>query len=95
VPDGCLLSYPALNLHPPNYSPSFLLAIEDQILPYSVLKLCIKAYIPEEFKPDFDPFISPVLASNELLEQLPPLIIVTGTNDPLHDDNWRLLHKLQ
>jgi len=64
-------------------------------LPYSLLKLCIKAYVPEEFMPMVDPFLSPLMASDEMLERLPPMRIITGNSDPLHDDNWRLLHRMQ
>jgi hormone-sensitive lipase len=95
VPDGCLMSYPALNLYPEKFVPSYFVAIDDVILPYNVLKLCLKAYIPEEFKPEWDPFLSPIMASDELLSKMPPIRILSGTNDPLHDDIWKLLQRLQ
>jgi hormone-sensitive lipase len=95
VPDGCMLSYPALNLYAKRFVPSYYMAIDDVILPYSLLKLCIKAYIPEEFCPMVDPFLSPVMASDEMLSKLPPVRIITGSIDPLHDDSWRLLHRMQ
>jgi len=95
VPDGCMLSYPALNLYAKRFVPSYYLAIEDVILPYSLLKLCIKAYIPEEFCPMVDPFLSPIMASDEMLSKLPPVRIITGNIDPLHDDSWRLMHRMQ
>jgi hormone-sensitive lipase len=95
VPDGCLMSYPALNLYPEKFVPSYFVAIDDVILPYNVLKLCIKAYIPEDFKPEWDPFLSPIMASDELLSKMPPIRILSGTNDPLHDDIWKLLQRLQ
>ena len=94
VPDGCFLAYPALSLHPKTYSPSYLVAIDDQLLPYSVLKLCIQAYVPEIYKAEMDPFISPVFAPDEILLKMPPVRLVTGTRDPLHDDNWRMLHRM-
>jgi hormone-sensitive lipase len=95
VPDGCLMSYPALNLYPEKFVPSYFVAIDDVILPYNVLKLCLKAYIPEEFKPEWDPFLSPIMASDELLSKMPPIRVLSGTNDPLHDDIWKLLQRLQ
>lgn len=95
IPDGCLLSYPALNLYPDRFVPSYFVAVDDVILPYNVLKLCLKAYIPEEFKPEIDPFLSSIVAEDKLLSKLPPIRIITGTNDPLHDDVWKLLQRLQ
>jgi len=94
LPDGIMLSYPALNLFPTCVVPSYFQAIDDVILPSNVLKLCLKAYIPEEFKPESDPFLSPVFASDELLSKLPPVRIISGTNDPLHDDIWKFSERL-
>jgi len=94
LPDGIMLSYPALNLFPTCVVPSYFQAIDDVILPSNVLKLCLKAYIPEEFKPESDPFLSPVVASDELLSKLPPVRIISGTNDPLHDDIWKFSERL-
>ena len=45
VPDGIVLVYPALNLDLKNYTPSLLTAINDMILPHTMLKICVKAYI--------------------------------------------------
>ena len=95
VPDGCFLAYPALNMFPKNFSPSYWQSVEDMMLPCSLLNLCIAAYIPQEFVPLTDPFLSPRVASDELLKRLPPIRIATGKNDPLHDDNWKFLHRMQ
>jgi len=65
------------------------------MLPTSLLKLVAKAYVSEEFKNTEDPFISPILASDELLQRMPPIRIVAGTDDPLFDDNWRFIYKLR
>jgi len=61
----------------------------------TLLKLCVKAYVGNEFKNLEDPFISPLAGSNELLEKLPSIRIVVGSKDPFHDDSWRLLAKLR
>jgi len=94
IPDGLLLSYPALNLFPLKFVPSYFQAMNDVILPANLLKLCLKAYIPEEFRPQSDSFLSPVVASDELLEKLPPVRMITGTCDPLHDDVWTFEERL-
>jgi len=93
VPDACYLLYPSLNLYQ-MYTPSYFLSIDDPLLPFSCLKLILKSYVPEEFRPKEDPFLSPIYASDELLEKLPPIRIATGDNDPLHDDSWRFLYRL-
>ena len=95
LPDGVLLSYPALNLYPEDIVPSYFIAINDVILPYNVLKLCLQAYMGEGYKPQLDPYLSPIHASDEFLSKMPPVRIISGTNDPLHDDIWRLMQKLQ
>jgi hormone-sensitive lipase len=45
VPDGLILCYPALNLSKNKFTPSLLLAVDDPILPYSFLKLCLSSYV--------------------------------------------------
>jgi len=52
------------------YSPSLLLSLSDQILPYSVLKLIPGVYIPPEGQPDKDPFLSPLHTENEVIDYL-------------------------
>ncbi len=94
VPDGLYLCYPALNLSLQRIFPSYLLALDDQLLPYNLLKLCLKAYVPEDFKPDVDPLLSPVTADDEILSRFPPVRILSGTNDPLHDDIWYFSDRL-
>jgi len=87
--------YPCLYVDEDSFSPSYFISIDDPILPTSLLRLVAKAYVPEGFKNKEDPFISPMLASDELLEKVPPIRIVAGDMDPLHDDTWRLLSKLR
>ena len=68
VPSGLVLVYPALNLDYFNYTPSLLTALNDMILPHTFLKICLKAYLKDSsFKPDTDPFISPILTPLEIL----------------------------
>ncbi|KAL4469424.1 hypothetical protein ABPG74_004677 [Tetrahymena malaccensis] len=113
VPDGIVLAYPgkqfnnknlifiqfikALNLNLRYFTPSFLLALDDQILPHTFLKMCLDSYVPEQIglRPESDPFISPIYASDELLRELPPTRILVGTSDPLHDECWRFVQKLE
>jgi len=95
-PHGCLLLYPAVLIDSHATSPSSFASLDETILPTSLLRLCVKAYVGEEgFKPLEDPFISPLVASDELLEKLPPVRLVVGSKDPLHDDSWRFLARLK
>jgi len=95
TPDGLVLMYPSLSMDANNFSPSYFLSIDDRLLPYSLMNLVIKAYTGEGTDGAKDPFVSPLAASDELLEKMPPVRIVSGSNDPLHDENWRLLHRLR
>jgi hormone-sensitive lipase len=40
------------------------------------------------------PLISPGLMEKEILERLPPIRIMVGTEDPFHDECWRFTEKL-
>jgi len=95
VPDGLMLAYPALKMEVKTYSPSLILALNDQILPYSVLKMIPGVYIPPEGKPDKDPLLSPLKATDDLLKHLPPVRMMVGDRDPFHDDCWRFVDKLK
>jgi len=58
----------ALNLNLKYFTPSLLLALDDQILPHAFLKMCLDSYVPEALglKPESDPFISPTYACDEV-----------------------------
>jgi hormone-sensitive lipase len=45
VPDGLIMCYPALSLCKELFTPSLLLSVDDPILPYPFLKMCIDSYI--------------------------------------------------
>jgi len=93
-PDGCLLIYPCVLVDPMASSPSYFKSVDDILLPTSLLKLVAEAYVGKEFKNLEDPFISPLVASDELLKKLPPIRMLSGMDDPLHDDCWRFLSRL-
>lgn len=95
IPDGLLLAYPALRLDPRVFTPSLLLALDDQLVPYSLLRLCVEAYVPSEVDPSLDPLLSPINLADEILAKLPPIRIMVGDNDPLHDDCWRFTDRLR
>jgi acetyl esterase/lipase len=49
-----------------NFTPSYLLALDDPILPYPFLRMCLESYIGDIADPDH-PYISPINASDEVL----------------------------
>lgn len=73
VPDGLLLVYPALNLCKTKLTPSLLLGMDDPILPYPFLKMCIDSYVGS-FKDDHycNPatqyLLSPTCAPDDILK---------------------------
>jgi len=95
VPDGIFLAYPALRLEVKAFSPSLMYALEDQLIPYTLLKLCISSYVPGNSNPALDPLLSPIHLSEELLRKLPAIRIMVGDADPLHDECWRFTDKLR
>jgi len=95
VPHGCLLIYPILCLDYEKFSPSYFWSIGDPLLPYNLLKPCLEAYVTKDFDPKLDPYLSPIVASDEFLVKLPPIRILTGSNDPVYDDSWRFMDRLR
>lgn len=96
TPDGVCLAYPSLYLSKA-WSPSRLLSFFDPLLPLSVMELCMASYLDEEqqCRASTDPYISPVVASPQQLRDLPPVVAVVGSLDPLLDDTALLTHRLR
>ena len=94
VPDGLVMCYPALSLDKYRFSPSFLLGIDDPILPYPFLKMCIESYVGDNQESSFCcpskcQYISPVLVKDEVLSRFPTTRIMVAQNDPLRDESFR------
>ena len=94
VPDGLLLAYPALNLSRTNFNPSLLLALDDPILPFPFLKMCLESYIGDSADPSISPYLSPSLASDEVLSKFPKTRIMVAGNDPLRDESFKFTLRL-
>ena len=89
-PDGLVLVYPVLNLSMPQYTPSLTHALHDFMLPHTLLKLCLKAYLMNASNIDStDYHLSPLFTPNKYLEQYPETRIFVGSKDPFHDDSCR------
>jgi len=93
VPDGLFMIYPSFDLKIDMSRPSVLRSLNNAILPLGLLKLFVSSYVGD-FKLSEDPFISPLVACDELLEKMPPCRLVVGTADPIEDDSWRFMSRL-
>lgn len=94
VPDGVLAAYPALNLSINAFTPSLLVSMDDFILRYSFLNVCINYYVPPEADSAKDPYISPTLITDDDLKKFPPVRLMIAGRDPLRDESFRLLCRL-
>jgi|LauGreDrversion4_2_1035121.scaffolds.fasta_scaffold503840_1 hormone-sensitive lipase len=71
IPDGLILCYPALSLSKLRFTPSILLSVDDQLLPYPFLNMCLDSYVGNYKKgdkmcdPDIQEYLSPNLAGDE------------------------------
>ncbi len=90
IPDGLLLSYPAIMLDKYTLMPSRFLTFFDPVVPFAFLQLCVDQYIPnEEMQMKLsktDPFINPFLIPDHVVKMYPPTVLCVGDYDPLYDD---------
>ena len=94
-PDGLVLVYPALYLHDKAFKDSLMLCLEDNVMPYSFMKLCKELYVQDsEFDCGTNFWISPLVAGDELIRQLPRVRIVFGEDDPLVDYSFWFIERL-
>jgi hormone-sensitive lipase len=94
LPSGLLLTYPCVNLDMHDFSPSLSKCLEDPLVPYSFLKLCLQCYLRPTDDPKTDPYLSPILIPFPVLSQFPPVRIMVGSEDPLKDHSWKLADRL-
>ena len=92
-PSGLILAYPAVNLDENAYSPSLMNALEDLLVPHTFLKLCLRSYL-QNWEDITDPTVSPIYIEDEILRMLPPVRIMVGADDPLHDECIRFAERL-
>ncbi|CAD8063682.1 unnamed protein product [Paramecium primaurelia] len=94
VPDGLFMAYPALDLRF-NFTPSYLHALTDKIISHTILGICVESYASNPLTQlSSDPFINPMLLSDEILAKFPPTRLMCGTKDPLHDNTWAFASRL-
>jgi hormone-sensitive lipase len=71
-----------------------LLSIDDPILPYPFLKMCLESYAGTLTDPNTCPYISPIKASDEVLSKFPKTKIMIASNDPLRDESFKFTLRL-
>lgn len=65
-----------------------------RFLPRAFMKYGWDLYAPDE-KTRKNPYVSPLRASNEELQGLPPALVITAENDPLRDEGEAYARKLK
>lgn len=65
----------------------------ERFLARAFMKYGWDLYVPDEKTRD-NPYVSPLRASNEELQGLPPALVITAENDPLRDEGEAYAHKL-
>ena len=84
LPDALILSCPFLNLSL-DPSPSRIDGANDPVLPSALISTISNSYLHGASVTD--PLASPYFASNEILQNFPPTLIFTSSEDPLLDDS--------
>jgi acetyl esterase/lipase len=69
-----------------------LIALDDAVLRYSFLTLCVESYVGKS--DPTDPFMSPVFATDEDLKKFPPTRLQIAGRDPLRDEALRLIDRM-
>lgn len=87
-----------MNLSKIDFAPSMLLSLDDPILPYPFLKICLESYTGCKNFTDKriteHPFVSPIKASDSILRRFPKTKIMVASNDPLRDESFKFAVRL-
>mmetsp|Transcript_38777 Transcript_38777/g.28668 ORF Transcript_38777/g.28668 Transcript_38777/m.28668 type:complete len:309 (+) Transcript_38777:1620-2546(+) len=100
IPDGLILAYPAITCSQLQFVPSLLMSMDDPILGYPFMKMCLDCYVGgldarnPNCVPETSPYISPLVASDETLKQFPKTRIMIASSDPLRDQGLQFAYKL-
>lgn len=92
----CFLSlcYPCMRIRYNTFTPSMLLILKELLLSYGSMDIILHSYLDDPVYCNMDPYVSPVLACDKLLKDMPEVFIYCGTIDPLYDDCVRFIQKL-
>ena len=99
IPDGLVLCYPALSLSKLRFTPSLLLSVDDQLLPYPFLKMCLDSYVgaftpgDKDNDPSIQELLSPSVAKD--VSRFPSTRIMVAANDALRDESLQFTLRLK
>ena len=93
IPDGILLSYPALNLSLRSFTPSLLGSLDDFLMRYNILEICVNSYL-RDTEIASCPYVSPCNIPDDDLKLFPLVRIMIGGKDPLRDECIKFVLRL-
>ena len=94
IPDRLILCYPAVSLSLKRIFPSILYSLKDPILNINIVLMMFKWYLKDNGDGDKDPYISPLLADDEIIKRFPEVRIMVGSIDPIRDMSYAFTQKL-
>lgn len=77
------------------YSESFINVLDDHVISLNMFIMCLKTYLEKEDDSSFDYMIAPLHSPSNLMMKYPKLKLVLCEFDPLLDDVYRFIDKLQ
>ena len=93
-PELVLAQYPVTYVNLKNYSNSFLLSLNSQMLNVKGMKYMYEKYVGNYENEDEDPFLNPVKINDFILDRMKNKIrLFFGTVDVLRDDGIKFLYK--
>jgi hormone-sensitive lipase len=66
IPDCLFLAYPGCRVNLEYFHPSYLLTLQDKILPFHFIKFCLDCYTGDYDGKEEDPFLNPVLMDKQV-----------------------------
>ena len=93
MPDFLFPIYPCCHTGIKNMNLTLAASFEDLMLDIKALHFINRAY-RGYYPNDLDPFINPLVITDNILKKLPPTRFMTATHDPLRDDTIRLIRRI-
>ncbi|CEP02339.1 unnamed protein product (mitochondrion) [Plasmodiophora brassicae] len=95
LPMGLLLAYPVMCVSRDVFYPSMLSCLEETMVPFGFLLVCLDAYVSDRREAISNPELSPGVATDDILQRFPPTRLMVGTNDPLLDQCIEFAERLR
>ena len=94
IPDGVIVTYPAMDWNLNQFSPSLLMSLDDFFMSISFLMFALENLCADPLKVEFNPVMSPKYIPDEILAKFPPWRFITAGLDPLRDESIRFIVRL-